>query len=528
MSDGGARHHRARPLAAGAVGAGVSLATGELASAVAGATPSPLLAVGGRFVDRFAASLKELAVAVFGTNDKPALVVGTIVIAVGLGAVAGAASVRRPRLPWLVFGAFGAFGAWAQAADPRVGVATSVVVGLASVVAGAGATTWLVSSTGRPVRSDLDDKADEATGSDGAAEVAASGEWSRRRFVLASGTLVALGAGFVAAGRALAQGDVAGAARAIPLPRPLRRRPLPDTAEFDGAGVSPYVTPTEDFYRIDTALSAPRVDVDTWRLRVGGLVDDPFTLDLEELLALDSVEEVVTLQCVSNEVGGDLVGNAVWQGVPLRTLLERAGVRPAAEQVFSRSVDGWTCGFPLAALDGDRPALVAYAMNGRPLPVEHGFPARLVVSGLYGYVSATKWLSEIELTTWEGADGYWVPRGWSKEGPIKLASRIDVPRDGARIERGPTVLGGVAWLPSVGVRRVEVSVDGGEWRRCRLAPVASEHTWVQWTHTWDATPGAHELRVRATDDHGRLQVEAPSAPDPNGATGYHRVEFEVA
>jgi hypothetical protein len=203
-------------------------------------------------------------------------------------------------------------------------------------------------------------------------------------------------------------------------------------------------------------------------------------------------------------------------------------VKASAEQVFSTSVDGWTCGFPLSALDGDRPALVAFAMNGERLPVDHGFPARLVVSGLYGYVSATKWLSDIELTTWDGADGYWVPRGWSKKGPIKLASRVDVPAAGSKIAAGPTMLGGVAWLPSVGVSRVEVSIDDHDWVECRLAPVASENTWVQWTYRWDATPGQHSVRVRAIDAKGNTQIEAVAPPAPDGATGYHRVAFEVA
>lgn len=526
MATGGGRGEGARAAAAGAIGAAFALAAGEFTSAVVGATPSPLLAVGGEFIDRFAASLKELAVAVFGTNDKPALVIGTIVIAVALGAASGRAALRRPWAPWVVFGVFGAFGAWAQATDARVGAGAAIGVGIVSVVAGAGSTTWLLSLARQPDRQAAAD--DRMFTTEPAPARGPEVAWSRRKFVVASGTLVAVGAGFVAVGRALAQGDVVAAAKAIPLPRPLRRRPVPDTAQFAEAGVSPYLTPNADFYRIDTALSSPRVDVADWTLRIGGLVDEPFTIDYEELLSLDSVEEVVTLQCVSNEIGGDLVGNAVWQGVPLRTLLDLAGVQSRAEQVFSTSVDGWTCGFPLSVVDDDRPVLVAYAMNGERLPVDHGFPARLVVSGLYGYVSATKWLSEIELTTWDGADGYWVPRGWSKEGPIKLASRIDVPRAGATIESGDAVLGGVAWLPATGVRRVEVSIDDGEWRECELAPVASEHTWVQWTCRWDATPGRHDVRVRAVDERGETQIREYAAPAPNGATGYHRVEFEVA
>ncbi|MCC6435682.1 MAG: molybdopterin-dependent oxidoreductase, partial [Acidimicrobiales bacterium] len=493
------RHQRAQAMLVGALGAGFALATGELASAALDASPSPVLAVGGRFIDRFSGSLKELAVAVFGTNDKPALVVGTVVITLALGAVSGRAALRRPWAPWAVFGAFGALGAWAQATDRRVGALEAVAVAIAAVLAGAGATSWLLAvgrarptTTVGPAGPDPDPAPGPGPGPgpdpdavlDAAADAPPALAWSRRRFVLASGALIAVGTGFVTAGRALARGDIAAAA-VFPLPRPIRRRTVPepaDLADAVDAGVSSYLTPNAEFYRIDTALSSPRVDPAGWRLRVHGMVDTPFTIGYEELLSMDSVEEVVTLQCVSNEVGDGLVGNAVWQGVPLRALLERAGVHPSAEQVFSTSVDGWTCGFPLAALADDRPVLVAYAMNGERLPIDHGFPARLVVAGLYGYVSATKWLSEIELTTWDGADGYWVPRGWSKTGPIKLASRIDVPAAGATIGPGPTVLGGVAWLPSVGVSRVEVAIDDGAWAECRLAPVASEHTWVQWTH----------------------------------------------
>lgn len=518
------RSPRRRAALGGALAAGFALATGELVSAVAGISPSPLLAVGGRFVDRFAASLKDLAVAIFGTNDKAALVAGTVVIAVSVAALTGAAALERRWLPTFVVGAFGTFGVWAQAADPQVGAGAAIAIGACTVAAGASAMTWLV---GLARGADVAGEPARAEPMPSPRRSSIVGDAPRRHFLVSSAGIAAATAVFVAVGRSLASGDVVAAARAIPLPRPRRRRRLPDTTAFDGVGVTPYVTSNDDFYRIDTALIAPRVDVTDWRLRVGGMVDRPFSLDYEELLAMDSVEEPVTLQCVSNEVGGDLVGNAVWQGVPLASLLERAGVGDGAEQVFSRSADGWTCGFPTTAIDGDRVALVAYAMNGRRLPVEHGFPARLVVSGLYGYVSATKWLTSIELTTWDGADGYWVPRGWSKRGPAKLASRIDVPRPGATVPAGPLTMGGVAWLPSVGVSAVEVSIDDGEWRPCELGRVASEHTWVQWRHRWNATPGRHEVAVRAVDAAGDVQTSSYAPPAPDGASGHHRTTFEV-
>jgi DMSO/TMAO reductase YedYZ molybdopterin-dependent catalytic subunit len=297
---------------------------------------------------------------------------------------------------------------------------------------------------------------------------------------------------------------------------------------FAEPGLSPFVTPTADFFRIDTALSIPRVDPSSWSLSIDGLVDRPFSLTFDELLALDAVEVPVTLQCVSNEVGGDLVGNAVWQGVPLALLLDRAGARPEGTQVVGRSVDGFTAGFPTELAGDGRTALVAYAMNGDLLPPRHGFPARLVVAGLYGYVSATKWLSEIELTRLEDVDGYWISRGWAKDGPIKIASRIDVPRSGASVAAGRVAVAGVAWAPVRGISAVEVQVDDGPWRPAMLGTAASDETWIQWHLAWDATPGRHVLRVRAVDGDGRRQIEDDAPPAPDGATGLHVRAVEVA
>ncbi|MDP9020105.1 MAG: sulfite oxidase, partial [Actinomycetota bacterium] len=306
--------------------------------------------------------------------------------------------------------------------------------------------------------------------------------------------------------------------------------PLPPPAEaasLEVDGLSPLFTPNRDFYRIDTALAAPRIELDSWRLRVTGMVEQPLELSFDDLSALRQVEADVTLACVSNEVGGELVGNARWRGVPLAQLLEQAGVRPGADQVVGRSVDGWTGGFPTAALDGGD-ALVALGMNGEPLPVVHGFPARLVVPGLYGYVSATKWLSEIELTTLEGFDGYWVPRGWSKLGPVKTQSRIDVPAAGARLAPGRHAVAGVAWAPGRGVARVEVSVDDGDWTEARLSEPLGAASWRQWRWAWDAEPGRHRLRVRATDGAGEVQTGRTAPPRPDGATGHHTIDVDVS
>jgi DMSO/TMAO reductase YedYZ molybdopterin-dependent catalytic subunit len=299
-------------------------------------------------------------------------------------------------------------------------------------------------------------------------------------------------------------------------------------ASFDGAvpGLSPLITPNDVFYRIDTALLVPQVAPDGWSLRVTGMVDREVTLDLEDLLGMERTEAFVTLSCVSNEIGGDLVGNALWSGVLLRDVLDLAGVDPSATQIVGRSVDGWTAGFPTATLDDGRPALVAITMNGEPLPVRHGFPARLVVPGLYGYVSATKWLTEIELTTLEAFDGYWIPRGWSKDGPIKTQSRIDVPRGGT-IAPGRVAVAGVAWAPTRGIEAVEVRIDDGTWQPAELSGALSTNTWVQWALAWEATPGPHTVEVRATDGTGELQTERRTAPAPNGASGHHTVRVNV-
>ena len=294
------------------------------------------------------------------------------------------------------------------------------------------------------------------------------------------------------------------------------------------AGISPLVTPNHDFYRIDTAFSIPRVDVNTWRLNITGLVERPYSISFPELLGQSVFEEFITLCCVSNQVGGELIGNAKWQGVPIWQVINHAGVKPEATQIVGRSVDGFTVGFPTAVAFDGRPALIAVGMNGEALPFKHGFPARLIVSGLYGYVSATKWLQEIELTTWEGFNGYWIPRGWSKQGPVKTQSRIDVPRLASTINPGLQPIAGVAWAQNRGIGKVEVQIDGGDWREASLSLPISQHTWVQWVLDWEATPGPHSARVRATDANGELQAEGPRPPAPNGAEGWHQVNFAVA
>ncbi|HEU5152926.1 MAG TPA: molybdopterin-dependent oxidoreductase, partial [Iamia sp.] len=351
-----------------------------------------------------------------------------------------------------------------------------------------------------------------------------------RREVLLWG--LGTGAAVVAVGAvARGAGDAVRRTRAaIPaaIPDPVTPAAVPAAPPFATPGLSPYIIRNQDFYLIDTSPQPPYVVTDEWTLRVTGLVERELTLTYADLLARDLVEEVVTLSCVSNEVGGDLVGNARWTGIPLRTLLDEAGVRPEATQLVGEAVDGFTAGFPTAALADDRTALVAVGMNGEPLPRAHGFPARLVVAGLYGYVSATKWLAEIRLTTLEDEDGYWISRGWAKEAPVKTQSRIDVPRNRANLVPGPVAIAGVAWAPSRGIARVEVRVDGGDWQEADLGRVASDDTWVQWHLAWEAEPGDHEIQVRATDGDGETQGEDPVAPIPDGAEGWHTRQVRVA
>ena len=294
-----------------------------------------------------------------------------------------------------------------------------------------------------------------------------------------------------------------------------------DTLDDEVAGISSYVTPNDSFYRIDTAFGrVPQVDPGDWRLRFTGMVDNPYEITFDEIQAMDLSDYVITLSCVSNEVGGNLVGNAVWTGVPLSVLLDRAGVQAGADQVVGRSVDDWTAGFPAGVVYDGRNAILAIGMNDEFLPTSHGFPARLVVAGLYGYVSAVKWLEEINLTTWNGFDGYWVPRGWSKEGPMKTQSRIDVPGGGHGLVAGqPTPIAGIAWAPTRGIERVEVNVDDEGWLPCQLGEALGDESWVQWHREWTPSAGRHRIQVRATDGDGITQRSERGVARPQRRRG---------
>jgi DMSO/TMAO reductase YedYZ molybdopterin-dependent catalytic subunit len=343
-----------------------------------------------------------------------------------------------------------------------------------------------------------------------------------------SAIVVALGAVVtsVVRGTALA----ASAARdALRLPSPSSPAPpVPASADVDVPGVTALVTPNTDFYRIDTALVVPSVDPTGWKLDVTGMVQQPVTITWQELLAKPLIERYVTIACVSNEVGGNLIGNARWLGWPVRELLAQAGPKPGSDMVLSRSVDGFTAGTPLEVLmDPGVDAMFAIGMNGQPLPPEHGFPVRMIVPGLYGFVSATKWITGLKLTTFAADQAYWSTRGWSDHGPIKTSSRIDVPSDGSNVRTATVAVGGVAWAQHRGISRVEVRVDDGEWQQATLGTGISRDTWYQWAARVQLTSGQHQLSVRATDGTGALQTEAQAPPPPDGATGYHTITIQA-
>ena len=508
---------RIEAAAAGVAAAAIALGLSQLLSGVLPEIPSMVLDVGRLVIDVSPAVAEDFAIRVFGINDKLALVVGIVAISLVVGALLGVASRRSPSIGAIGFALFGVLGAYAALRDPRTPPTLAVLAALATSGAGITALMWIM----RPANGETED---------GAEQNRRPGWFPRRVFLARGGGLAALALAFVGAGRLLAErGRAAFAGRdEVVLPPARDPAPAPIVAQpIDVPTLDPLITPNDVFYRIDTSLITPRVDPESWRLRVTGMVDRPYEMTFDDLLELPMVERYVTLSCVSNEVGGDLVGNAKWLGVPLRNVLNRAGVDSAATQVVGRSVDGFTVGFPTSvALDG-RSALVAIGMNDEPLPFDHGFPARLVVSGLYGYVSATKWLSEIQLTTLEDFDAYWIPRGWAKRAPVKTQSRIDVPRHFARLESGPQQIAGFAWAPTRGIDKVEVQIGDGPWSIARLGTALTKDAWRRWVFDWDATPGDHTMRVRATDGDGQTQTSDESPPRPDGATGYHSITAGV-
>ncbi|WP_460722892.1 molybdopterin-dependent oxidoreductase [Microbacterium aureliae] len=511
------RHVRFALLAAaaGAVAAASVLAVAELVALVVARPAGPLVAVGSVIVDGVPQPVKEFAIAAFGENDKIVLLVSVGVAALLAAAGAGILQLLRPPSGALVIAA-GAVVA-VTAAITRSGADASWA--LPGVVGGAAGVIVMTLLVGRLRRWR------DAVGEPSAAAP------SRRAFltmaVVSAGAAILIGAGTRALTAVTA--SIEAIRDALRLPAPRSTVTIPAGAAFDDVpGLSPLITPNADFYRVDTALTLPEVDPATWRLRITGMVDSPFEIGFDDLVGRGLDEYSITLTCVSNEVGGGLVGNAVWQGVPVRDLLALASPQADADMVLSRSADGFTASTPLEALtDPGRDAILAVAMNGEPLPVEHGFPVRMVVPGLYGYVSATKWVTELTVTRFDRDEAYWTPRGYSAQAPIKMSSRLDTPRAGTAVDAGDVTLAGMAWAQTVGIDRVEVSVDDGPWQRAELSAPINDDTWVQWRMPWRAEPGTHYVVVRAVDREGRVQVRerAPIAPD--GSTGWQRVLLTV-
>jgi len=553
---------------AGVVGAVVAFGITELVHGLYSSVPSIFVSLAQRVVELTPGTLVTQGIELLGKADIPTLIttmlVGTVVITFLLGNLA----VGRPSLALAGVAVLAAIAITAALADPFVATTPTVITIVGALLAGAVVTELLLRAagfraTGEPVEeSPLSGEPGSAAspvmrsreaGSDGRIAVGRGG------FLLLAGGAAAAGLVAAGMGRLLGGGTVKTIARPKKLNLPeapdnkqragegkqeaaqkgadevVRHETLPKPpadASIDAPGMPELITPASSFYLIDTALTSPRIDANDWKLSVKGAVDNPVEFSYKDLLGMPTREADITLSCVSNTVGGGLVSNGRWTGVLLSDVLEQAGmsrdkVTSASRQLVGRSVDGFTTGFKTdIALDG-RNAMVALGLNGSELPVEHGYPVRLVIPGLYGYVSATKWLTEIELTNWN-FDAYWIQRTWSKEGPIKTQSRIDTISAGDNLSAGKNPIGGIAWAPHRGIEKVEVSTDGGEtWNTARLAKQLAEDTWRQYVYDWDATPGDYTIQVRATDGNGETQTEAQAPPHPSGATGYHTMDVTV-
>lgn len=528
----------------GLVAVALGVAGGELTAAAVSPSLSPITAVGGVAIDAMPPGVKEGVISLFGTSDKLVFLLSMCVVIAALAFLAGIAELRRKFAGIAgiaVFGVIGVLAVLSRAESSTAALAGPLVAaGLGMVFLTAFRNRlreWLPAEPGaaaanagpagtKPVSTSEDGAPAEAE----PAEAGPADAWpvagDRRRFLksIGVGAVVAVVAGtFAAVVRTTATGIQEARAK-LRLPPPASPAPaIPAAARVPLAGLTPLVTPNTDFYRIDTALVVPTVDPAGWKLGVTGMVDREVEIDLATLLGKPLIERYVTIACVSNEVGGDLIGNAKWLGWPVRELLAMAGVKSGADMVLSSSTDGFTASTPLQAMTDQRDAIIAVGMNGDLLPLEHGFPARLIVPGLYGFVSATKWVSNLKVTTFANDAGYWTSRGWSDHGPIKTSSRIDVPRDGGSVKAGRVAVGGVAWAQERGISKVQVRVDRGNWQDAMLAEGISKDTWYQWSARLDLAQGSHQLQVRAFDGGGTPQTEQVEPVAPNGASGYHTI-----
>lgn len=528
----------------GIVATGAGLAVAELLVGVISGSSSPVIAVGQQVIDLVPLPVKNWAVATFGTSDKVVLVVTTLVLVFAAGVVIGALAMAGRDIAAMVgIGLIAVVGVSAVAVRPAPGVgkmAPIVIGGLVSLIVlrwltppvRPPATTTVTGTVAGAVAGAVATVGDAGAGSpiEHTPMIPGVGTADRRHFITRAIGVAALASITGGMGR-LSQGrySVSDERAALALPSVASDRPLalPPNADLDVPGLSSFVTPNSEFYRIDTALAVPQVSTADWRLRIHGMVDNELELTFDDLLQRDQIEAYVTLACVSNPTGGPYVGNALWQGVRIADLIAEVGVDPESTQLLSTSQDGWTCGTPVSSLIDGRDAILAIAMNGEPLPAEHGYPVRMVVPGEYGYVSATKWVVDMEFTTWGAAEAYWVPRGWSQQAPMKTMTRIEAPDPNASVSAGTVSIAGSSWAVHRGVSAVEVRIDDGEWMRADLGGVPSPDTWRKWVVEWDGEPGNYTIEARTIDGIGAVETDEVAGVAPDGASGYDTMRLTV-
>jgi DMSO/TMAO reductase YedYZ molybdopterin-dependent catalytic subunit len=535
-------------IAAGLLAGGIAVGVSYLVTGFTGPIGEPVVAVGQLSIDFTPPAVKNFAISAFGSHDKLVLVSGIVVVLAVFAAAVGVLAVRQLWRGLAGLAVFAVIGVIAAATRPHsgpadllptlIGAAAAALVLMRLVTIAA---PWAVGAGQAAARDQAarDQAARDQAARDQAARDQAARDQAapaglaqpeRRRFLMTGA--VAAGAAAVAGvgGRQLSErSNVSRARQALRLPTPATPAPpLPTGTNLGIPGLSPFVTPSATFYRVDTAIVLPEIPPSSWSLRIHGMVEREIQLTFDELIRRPLLADYITLTCVSNPVAGPYVGNALWLGTSLRSLLRQAGIRAGADQLLCTSFDGFTSGSPVqTAMDG-RDAMLAVAMNGAALPVEHGFPVRMVVPGLYGYVSACKWITDIEVTTFASNTAYWAQRGWSNRAPIKTESRIDVPNGSSEVKPGKTAIAGVAWAQHKGIDAVHVRVDNEPWQQARLATVPGIDCWRQWVWEWDAAPGRHQIEARATDATGYTQTALQEPPEPNGASGYPSVSVTVA
>lgn len=482
----------------GVLSASAQLAAGELTAALLPGGRSLVSGLGRTLIDALPGLGVDMVVATAETLDKPLLKASLATALLGVGGAAGVADGRRPRTAFGLFAGTGLLAGAAAASRRDAATGSSLAAGVVGGIAGTGSLALLKASSSRTARRSV--------------------------------TLLAAGAG-VAAVRLRGGQHARLLARRAAITLPPAKHPadpVPAGASFPLPGLTPLFTPTGSFYVTDVQLPAPQIDPDKWRLRVHGMVGRELNLSLAEILAMDLVEIDATLACVHNPVGGNRISSARWLGLPLARILELSGAEPDAEQLVARSVDGFTAGIPTAHIRGGAPALLAVGMNGEPLPIKNGFPARTLIPGLWGADANTKWVIELELTTWGAVRDYWDRRGWPRQPTaVRPGSRIDLPANRALLPVEQTTVAGVAWAPAEGVERVEVAVDDRPWEPAQLSAEVAPTMWRQCRLQWEPTPGPHTLAVRTIGRRATQKAE-PQPPYPTGASGYHSVRVSAA